>query len=237
MTLLALTPFQEILSRWSKQSAIPVDIPPLDELLGGILPFSLHAVVGESGVGKTWFCLKVISEILKKQPKSLVLYVDFGGNFRITNLKKVLPSVNQLDQITIFQPKTLLESILFFQNLLESSRYNYDLIIVDSIFGPPLLALEYLQVKKIFWEHRIFSHLFTLYCIVSKFKIPILLSNHLVSAKENSESISSISQYGGYLLEQFVPIEFIIQKTEHRHFLEVRIFQKRVGCSEFVLIP
>jgi len=237
MTLLTLTPFQEILSKWTKQSAIPINIPLFDELLGGILPFSLHVVIGESGVGKTWFCLKVILEILNLHPNAEVLYTVFGGNFRINNLKRLLPNSTQLEQIIIFQPKTLLEQIIFFQNLHENTRCNYDLIIVDSVFGSPLTAIEYFHEKKKFWQKRIFSHLFTLHRIANKFKIPILLSNHLVSVKENFESNSSVNQYGGYILEQFVPIEFIIQKTEHRYFLEVRIFQKRVGCYDFDLIP
>lgn len=157
--LLQLTPFQEILSRWNKQSVIPLNIPPLDELLGGLVPYHLQMVLGDSGIGKTWFCLNAIYQFLEKEPNTQILYIDFGGNFRIRSLEKLLSNPRkQLDQITIFQPKSLLEEIIFFRNFLEKTEYSYDLIILDSVFGPPLTCLEYFHQKSQFWKKE-FSHI------------------------------------------------------------------------------
>ncbi|MFX0123699.1 MAG: hypothetical protein ACFFAE_08660 [Candidatus Hodarchaeota archaeon] len=236
MTVLQLTSFQEVFSRWNKHSAIPLSVSSIDEILGGLLP-CLHVVVGDSGVGKTWFCIKAIFHLLEQIPKAQVLYNDFGGNFRITNLTKLLSSSYALDQITIFQPKSLLEQIIFFRNLLEKSKCFYNLIILDSVFGPPISCLEFFLKRGKFWEKHIFSHLLDLQVFAREFKIPILLTNHLMSARMNLEMNPSLNQYGANLIEQFVPIEFLIQKIEQNHILEVRVFQKKVGISNFTLVP
>lgn len=193
-------------------------------------------VLGDSGVGKTWFCLNAIFQLLEHTPETQVLYSNFHGNFRITNLKRLLSSSRELDQISIFQPNNLLEQIVFFRNLHEISRDSYDLIILDSVFGSPLTSFEYFRKKAKFWEKRIFSHLLDLHNIAREFKIPLLLTNHLVPTRENFETKSSLNQYGGYLAEQFVPIEFLIQKIEQKQLLEVRIFQKIVGSSDFTIV-
>jgi RecA/RadA recombinase len=194
-------------------------------------------VLGDLGVGKTWFCIRAIFQLLEQSPEAEVLYCDFGGNFRIKNLKKLLSNSCELDQITIFHPKSLLEQIVFFRNLLETSKSSYDLIILDSVFGSPLTSQEYFQKKAKFWEKPIFSHLLDLQHIAREFKIPLLLTNHLFPAKENSDMNSSLAQYGGNLIEQFVPFKFLIQKTEQKNSLEVRVFQKMVGTADFVSVP
>jgi hypothetical protein len=65
----------------------------------------------------------------------------------------------------------------------------------------------------------------------------LLLTNHLIPDRENLEINPSLNQYGGCLIEQFVPIEFLVQKAEQNHFLEVRVFQNIVGISDFTLVP
>ena len=232
--LYQLTPFQEILSRWNKQIAIPLEIHLIDELLGGILPCHLQLVIGDSGAGKTLYCMKVISQLLKRKPEAQILYSDFEGNFRINNLRKMLSDPSKLNQIVIFQPKSLLEQIVLFRNLVETSRYSYDLIILDSVFGSPLSCLAYFQKEQKLWEKRLFSHFLDLQLLARNSKIPILLTNHLISTKKPE---SSSNQFGEDLIRQFVPIEFFIQKIEQKQFLEVRVFQKLVGSSDFVLIP
>lgn len=234
MTLLHLTPLQEILARWNKQSAIPLNIPLLDDLLGGLLPYHLHVVVGDSGAGKTWFCMKSIFRMFQQKSEAQILYNDFGGNFRINNLRKILSSPHeQLEQIVIFQPTSLLEQIIFFRNLLETTKYSFDFIILDSVFGSPLACLEFFRKKPKFWGKKIFAHLLDLQLIAREAKIPILLTNHLISTWESSEKFSSLNQYGGDLIEQFAPIEFLIQKIEQKHLLEVRIFQNVMVKTNF----
>ncbi len=236
MTLIPLTPFQEVISRWNKKSAIPLDIPLIDEIIGGLLPCHLHIVLSDSGVGKTRFCLDAIFHLLEQESNAKVLYCDFYGNFRLINLKRLLTRSNQLDQIAIFQPNNLLEQIIFFRNLLENKEQVFDLIILDTLFGSPLTALEYFQKEPRFWKKKIFSHLLDLQSVARETKIPILLTNHLISARKNSEMEYSLNQYGGDLVEQFVPIEFFIRKTERKHHLKFRIFQNIVGSSDFTFV-
>ncbi|MFW9903660.1 MAG: hypothetical protein ACFFFH_04965 [Candidatus Thorarchaeota archaeon] len=236
--LLQLTPYQEILSRWSKKSAVPLHISFLDDLLGGLLPYHLQMVLGDSGSGKTWFCLNATYHLLEKEPNAEVLYTDFGGNFRIKCLEKLLSNPHeQLNQITIFQPKSLIEQIIFFRNLLEKSECFYDLIILDSTFGPPLACLEYFHQKSKFWNKKIFMHLLDLQVIARQAGIPILLTNHLFSLRVNPGLESSLNQYGSELIEQFAPIEFLIEKNEQKHILEIRVYQKIIVKSDFELLP
>lgn len=228
--LLQLTPLHEVLSRWNKQQAIPLYIPLLDELLGGLLPYHLQIIIGDSGAGKTWFCMQVISHLLQQKPEAQILYSDFEANFRINNLRELLSDPNKLNQILIFQPKSLLEQILLFRNLLETSNYSYDLIVLDSVFGSPLSCLEYFQKRRKLWEKRLFSHFLDLQLIARKSKTSILLTNHLNSTNKTE---SPLNQFGEVLIRQFVPIEVFIQKIEQKQFLEVRLFQKLVGSSDF----
>ncbi|UCG03410.1 MAG: hypothetical protein JSW11_05340 [Candidatus Heimdallarchaeota archaeon] len=233
MTSFQLVPLHEIASRWNKQIAFPLDIDLIDEIIGGLIPSQLHIVVGDSGVGKTWFCLKAIFQILTKNPQAHVVYNDFRGNFRINNLRKMLSNpCEQLDQITIFQPTSLLEQIIFVRNLLEISDCSFDLIVLDSVFGSPLTCLEYFYKKSKFWNKKIFAHLLDLQTVARQMKIPILLTNHLISTRENFELGSSLNQYGGDLVEQFVPIMFSLKKIAQKLFIELRIFQEIIDHSD-----
>jgi predicted ATP-dependent serine protease len=234
--LIQLTPLHEILSRWNKQQAVPLQIPFLDKSLGGLLPYHLQIIIGESGVGKTWFCINAIHKLLKQEPDAQVLYTDFGGNFRIKNLRKLLSHPNtQLDQITVFQTTTLLDQIVFFRNLLEKSECSYDLIVLDSVFGPPLTCFEYFHTNSKFWNKRIFAHLLDLQTIARQIKIPILLTNHLISSRENFQLRPSLNQYGGDLIELFAPIVFLLQKIDQKQFIELRIFKETLGQSDLLL--
>jgi hypothetical protein len=234
--LLQLTSLNEILSRWNKQQAVPLYIPLLDELLGGLLPYHLQVIVGEPGAGKTWFCINAIHQLLKQEPDAQILYTDFGGNFRIKNLRKLLSHPHkQLDQITIFQPTTLLDQIVFFRNLLEKSEYSYDLIVLDTVFGSPLACLEIFYNNSKFWNKRIFAHLLDLQTIARQIKIPLLLTNHLISSRENFQLHPSLNQYGGDLIELFAPIVFLLQKIDQKQFIELRIFKETLGHSDLLL--
>ncbi|MHA2243992.1 MAG: hypothetical protein ACXADY_03405 [Candidatus Hodarchaeales archaeon] len=233
MTLLQLIPFKKVVSRWNRRCAIPLNIDLIDEVIGGLLPYHLHMVRGDTGVGKTWFCIRAINNLFKQRPDAQVLYSDFCGHLRISNLKKILSSSCQLEQITIFQPNNLLEQIIFFRNLLDNPECSYDLIVLDSLFGSPIDLLQYFYKESKFWKKRIFSHFLDLKRIARESKIPILLTNHSMLARDISDASSHLNQYGGHMVEQFVPIDVLIQKTEQKSSLEVRIFQEIVGCTDF----
>lgn len=233
MTLLQLTPLKEIVARWNKRYAIPLNIELIDHIIGGLLPCHLHVVRGEPGAGKTWFCIHTISCLFQKKPEAQILFSDFSGHFRITNLKKVLPSSRQLKQITILRPDNLIEQIVFFRKLLEDPTNPFDLIILDSLFGSPLDVIEYSYKGSRVWNKRIFSHLFDLKRLALEQIIPIVLTNHSRPIGEFSDNNFASNQCIGHIVEQFVPIDILIQKINRSHNIEVRIFRELIGCTDF----
>ncbi|MFX0013233.1 MAG: hypothetical protein ACFE98_01405 [Candidatus Hermodarchaeota archaeon] len=237
MSFLQPIPFRDILARWNKQSAIPLNIQEIDDVIGGLLPCYIHNIIGYSGVGKTWFCIRAIDSLFKGKSDAKILFSDFCGNLRISNLRKLFPNPSLLQQVIIIQPTNLFEQIVFFRKLLENSRCPYDLIILDSLFGSPLHALQYFYKNARPWEKRIFFHLHDLSQLAMKNNIPILMTNHLIYPGENFNPFSSLNQHGGYLVEQFAPIEILIRKIDQTHCLELRIFQEIAVYSNFVLIP
>lgn len=236
MTLLKLTSFNEILSRWNNSAAISLNIQLIDEYIGGLLPSQLHMVQGTSGSGKTWFCFRAIACLFRTKFDAQVLYSDFQGHVRIRNLKKLLSNSYQLDQIIFCQPTNLLEQIIFFQNLIEDNKDFYDLIILDTFLGSPLDSIHYFHESKM-WCRQIFSHLSNLRQLAKKNKIPILLTNHITQVSNNSTTDTVFKQYGEAILEPLVPINFIIEKIKGNFVVELKVFQESIGRTDFVLIP
>ncbi|UCE13417.1 MAG: hypothetical protein JSV04_14690 [Candidatus Heimdallarchaeota archaeon] len=236
MMLLKLTSINEILLRWDKSAAISMNIQLIDENVGGLLPGQLHMVQGVPGSGKTWFCFHAIDCLFRKITDAQVLYSDFQGHVRIPNLKKIISSSNQLDQITFYQPTSLLEQIIFFRNLVEKDKTFYDLIILDTIFGPPLDFIHCLRESKM-WGKQIFSYLFDLGQLARKNRIPILLTNYLTQDGDISSSNTISQPHWKAFLEPLVPIDFIIEKVEGYFTIEVKLFQEPLGQTDFVLIP
>ena len=71
----------EMLLKIEKSNKIPLGIELIDNLVGGIISGHLHAILGESGSGKTWFCLKAINSMLKINSLAKIGYIDFSlGN-------------------------------------------------------------------------------------------------------------------------------------------------------------
>jgi predicted ATP-dependent serine protease len=236
LTGIRLTSFKELLERWDNQRGIPLGINFLDKILGGLLPGHLQVVCGESGVGKTWFCLRAINSMLNHRSNSEILFCDFNGHLRLSNLKKIIQRSEELDKITIIGLSDLLEQIVFFRDILQKKQKVFDLIILDTVFGSPIDSLRYFNQERKIWQNRIFFHLYDLSRLSIKWNIPILLVNHLVTQAASSAA-TDIRQTGEKLLEPFVPIVLFIQKTEKRHSIELRLFKELIGRTDFELIP
>ncbi|MFX0181891.1 MAG: hypothetical protein ACFE95_02315 [Candidatus Hodarchaeota archaeon] len=237
MTILRLTSLKALLSEWNNIRKIPLNIAVIDNTIGGLLYGYLHVVKGDSGAGKTLFCLRTIDKLLNYDPDALILYSEFSGHLRAASLKKFFLKSQKLDQITIFQPRNLLEQIFFFRNLLDNANDVYNLIVLDTIFGSPLDSLQYFKQEKKIWENRIFSHLIDLRRIASMWEIPIMITNHLIPNDDRMILYAYPIQYGQEIIEQFVPIDMLIWKTEQGHYLQLRFFTRLVGDTNFELIP
>jgi hypothetical protein len=237
MTMLRLTSLKELLTKWNNLRKIPLNIAIIDNTIGGFLYGYLHVVRGDSGAGKTLFCLRTIDKLLNYNPNAHILYSEFSGHLRAANLKKFFLKSQKLDQITIYQPENLLEQIVFFRNLLDNPNDVYNLIVLDTILGSPLDILQYFRQEKKTWEKRIFSHLIDLRRIANMWEIPIMITNHLIP-NDDKMNLGALSiQYGQELIEQFVPIDMLIRKTKQGHYLQLRFFNKYVGETDFELVP
>lgn len=236
MTVIKLLSLNSILSRWNNQRAIPIKIPILDDTIGGLLHGHIHSVYGDSGVGKTIFCFRAIHYLFQQRNDARILYSDFNGHLRISNLKKMITEEKSLDQIEFFKPKSFTEQIIFFRNLTEDLHFPCDLIILDTFFGSPLDAIDVLTKNQRLWKKRIYNHLLDLKHIAEKWNIPILLTNHLKTSKDGFNSESDREQYGNELLNLVVPISLLIYKQELKHKIEFRLFQDLVSSTEFPLV-
>ena len=69
------------------------------ETIGGLLHGHIYSVYGDSGVGKTIFCFRAIHYLFQQRNDARILYSDFNGHLRISNLKKMITEEKSLDQI------------------------------------------------------------------------------------------------------------------------------------------
>ncbi|MFX0084093.1 MAG: hypothetical protein ACFFAU_00330 [Candidatus Hodarchaeota archaeon] len=236
MTMIQLFTLNSILNRWSNERALPLEIPIIDDTIGGLLPSLVHSINGETGAGKTIFCLRVINSLFRQNNESKVLYSEFNGNLRLSTIKKIISKEDLLNQIDFFKPKSLIEQIIFFRNLTKEPDSLYNLIIIDTLFGSPLDASRYLGKEPRIWKKRIFNHLLDLKNIAENWEVPILLTNYPVISPNEQDFNLSYSQYGEDLLTPIIPINMIIHKRRMKHILEFRLFQNLVASSEFTLI-
>jgi len=218
----------EMFSRIEKLKKIAIGLDLVDNLVGGIIPGHLHAILGESGSGKTWFCLKAINSMLKSNLSAKIGYVDFSANIRSHNLNLMLSEKNFLDRIDFFQPKTLIESIVFTTSLLKEN--NYELLIFDTILGSPLQILETLRIGDRNWGFKLFLFLSNLRKIAKKNNIPILLTHSLFN---DSNKISSDKEF--CQVEPFITFKFRLHRSEKERKIDTFFFQQFLGTEEIHL--
>ena len=218
----------EMFSEIEKSNKIMIGVDLIDNLVGGIIPGHLHAILGESGSGKTWFCLKTINSILKTNSSAKIGYVDFSANIRNHNLHLMLSEKNYLDQIDFFQPKTLFESIIFTTSLLKETHY--DLLIFDTIFGSPLQILETLKTRDRNMKYNIFLFVLNLRKIAKRYNLPILLTHSLFNGTNNPLSDKEYVQ-----VEPFISLKFILHRSEKERLLDIFFFQQFLGTETIQL--
>ncbi|NHJ01626.1 MAG: hypothetical protein EAX86_05755 [Candidatus Heimdallarchaeota archaeon] len=231
MSSLKVTSVSDIINLWNKQNSIPLNISIIDDTIGGLLPGFLHGVIGDSGVGKTNFCLRSVKLFFKHFPESHVLYCNLEGHLRKNVLEKSISNQSLLAQISLFNPKSLLELMIFFNEL----NTKFDFIIIDSIFGAPVDAFEYFYKKNKIWEGKIFDFLLSLKSLARSKHIPIMMTNNFISSESDTASFIPLNQSGKHLITPFVPIEFIISKTNSSHILNLRFFEQSLGQDSFRL--
>ncbi len=221
----------DLITLWNKQSSIPLNIPIIDNTVGGLVPCYIHGVIGDSGVGKTHFCLKAINQILLKNPTSKILYCNFEGHLRHEVVKKVISEPSKRNQIWYFTPNNLLELIVFFSDFQKTC----DFVVIDTVFGAPVDSINYFYRHALKWEKKIVMFLMNLKHIAKSLKIPILITNHFISSDAEFASFIPLNQSGKHLINPFVPIEFILSKNHNSHQINLRIFEQSLGEDTFTL--
>ena len=223
-TKFQLQGYPELLKNIEKSIKFSVGCELVDNIVGGIISGHLHAIIGASGSGKTWFCLKTIRSILKYNSLVKVGYIDFSANLRSHNLNIMLPERKLIDQIDFFQPTNLFESIIFSKSLLEET--NYDLLVFDTIFGSPLQILEILKEKGGNWKYNNFSFILGLRRIAKKNDIPILVTHSL-----SSESNNYLHDYGVSQMEPFISFKFILHRSENERLMDTYFLDQFLGTE------
>ncbi len=213
-----------------------MSIPIIDDAIGGLLPGQLHSINGESGVGKTIFCIRAINSLFQLKADAKVLFCESSGNLRLSVLKKIITEEKLLGQVNILKPKSLVEQIIFFKNLVENTSEHYDLIIFDTLLGSPIEAINFVRTGNKLWKKRIFDHLLDIRNIADTWEIPILITEHTIPSKEEVNPECSHRKYGDDLISPFVPIDFFLLKNNGKNFLEFRLFRNLLATSEFDLL-
>ena len=223
-----LQSLSEMFSDIENMEKVVVGVDLVDNLIGGIIPGHLHAILGESGSGKTWFCLKAINSMLKSNSSARIGYVDFSANIRSNNLNIMLSEKNFRNRIDFFQPKTLIESIIFTTSLLK--EIHYDMLIYDTIFGSPLQILETLKLGDRNWGYKIHLFLSNLRKIAKRHNLPILLTHSLFN---NSGNFSSDKEF--VQVEPFISLKFRLHRTDKERKIDAFFFQQYLGTEEILL--
>ncbi|WP_455463608.1 hypothetical protein [Candidatus Hodarchaeum mangrovi] len=231
LVTLHLQSFDNLISLWNPTNAIPLEIDIIDMKIGGLIPGFIHTIWGDTGGGKSRFCLQGILQAFKKDRKIKILYCDHSGNLRYSIFSRFLSS-DELESITFISPETLLEQLIYFRELTESNCL-FNLIIIDTLFGSPLNFLKYFHKEKIFWSRRIFEHLLDLKYLAENSKVPILTTVYKTDIENKSEN----SNIYGTLLHDFSPIHFFIEKVNTTFRVTLKLFNISIGSSQSSLLP
>ncbi len=106
---------------------VPTGCRGIDSLLGGGIPEGvITQVYGESGAGKTNFCLQTI----KSNPSKQIIFVDTESSFHPRRVDQVMSGLDKkmLDNVKVYQVTDFSEQTEVLSNLPEC-----DFVIIDSI--------------------------------------------------------------------------------------------------------
>ena len=211
----------------SRKLITGIDI--IDNLIGGYFGGHIHSVIGESGVGKSWLCQRVIKSLLDYNPNASIVYSDFSGNIRFRNLQKIMGKSEYLDQVNFFHPEGLLDNIILVKKISEGEFPDISLIVLDTIFGSPMQFSELFGRSKNKWERIIFEFMLDLRKIAQSRKIPIILTHH------NFFDDSTERNKKAFHLDPFLTTKSILQKSGCESMLKLYIYNQFLGFTVFKL--
>lgn len=176
-----------------KKNNLITNIPVLDQkLFGGIPSSSITEIASLHGLGKTNFMLTLCVESLFAHPKSSVIFIDTENSFNAErlleigtkrkNFENLKETFNNIIRIEIFNSKELFECL----NNLERTivEKNVKLILLDSVAS--LVKNEFGSKNVIQRQDTLAQEAQKLKFLSESFSIPIVVTNHVLSKKEES---------------------------------------------------
>jgi len=157
---------------------------PIDEFLkGGVERGIVTNVFGESGSGKTNFCVQVAAEAASKGEK--VVYIDTEKGFSAERFTQIA-SDEALDNIVLNEPVTFEqqeEAILSLESIVE--EHDPELIIIDSLVSLYRLQATGDKVQRV--NQTLSKLLSELSKIARSQNIPVVVTNQVYKSFDENE--------------------------------------------------
>ncbi len=156
----------------------------IDNLLNGGLEKSIITnVYGESGTGKTTFCVQVASEVAQNGGK--VAYVDTEGGFSPERMKQ-MASEEALENIIVRNPVDFEEQEKVIEDLDQiTDSENIELLIVDSAVSLYRLKVKGDNASDI--NQRLSQQLSELSKIARSKNIPVIITNQVYTSFDEED--------------------------------------------------
>lgn len=160
---------------------------PIDTLLnGGIEKGIINNIYGESGTGKTNFCIQVAVRVAE-QGKTPV-YIDTEGGFSPERFLQ-MSTEEALDRLLYREATSFEEQIAVIKELEELETDNLGLIIVDSAVSLYRLNVNGENASEV--NQKLSQQLSTLSKLARKHNIPVVVTNQVYTSfdEENMELV------------------------------------------------
>jgi DNA repair protein RadB len=210
---------------------------PIDKLLdGGIEKGIITNVFGESGSGKTNFCVQVAAKVAKDGGR--VAYIDTEKGFSAERFiqiaeEKSLENLSVLEPVDFEEQETAIEQL---KTLTEQD--DIDLVVVDSLVSLYRLQANGDQAKEL--NQRLSQQLSELSKIARRENIPILVTNQVYSSfdEEGIELVGrDVPRYWSKCLLKLSEYDKNVRKVEiekHRSMPEGKSRQFKIANEGLV---
>jgi len=193
-------------------------------LFGGYERDIISVIYGDSGTGKTNFCLLAAVSQAKKGNK--VIYIDTEGGFSTERIKQIVPEEYEkvLENILILKPTNFNEQKKAFEELLKYLKDEISLIVVDGM--TILYRLEFAaarekdsgkengEIQKI--NSELVKQMRTLAEIARKRNIPVIVTNQVYRWEDEKKMV------GGDILKYWGKCHIELANEKGRRFAYLR---------------
>ncbi|MFB6213991.1 MAG: DNA repair and recombination protein RadB [Candidatus Nanohaloarchaea archaeon] len=157
---------------------------PIDSLLGGGIEKGLITnVFGESGTGKTNFCVQVAAEVAEDGGK--VVYIDTEKGFSAERFVQVADE-DSLENVTVMEPVTFEQQERDIEALPELvEEEDAELVVIDSMVSLYRLQANGDEISEA--NQRLSQQLSTLSRVAREHDIPVVVTNQVYTSFDEDE--------------------------------------------------